>query len=77
MATDYFTKWNEVVPLKHSQDEHVIYFLESNIFSHFGLPIEIISDNGLAFISAKFTKFISTFGVKHFTSSTYCPQGNG
>jgi hypothetical protein len=38
-ATDYFTMWNEVVPLRHSQDEHVIYFLETNIFSRFGIPL--------------------------------------
>jgi hypothetical protein len=52
-AIDYFTKWTEVVPLKHSQDEQVISFLETNIFSRFGIPLEIIIDNGHAFISAK------------------------
>jgi hypothetical protein len=75
-TTYYFTKWVEFVPLKHAQDEHVIFFLESNIFSRFGLPLEIISDNGPTFISAKFTQFLSKFGVKHFTSSTYYPHGN-
>jgi hypothetical protein len=77
MTTDYFTKWTEVVPLKNAQDEQVINFLESNIFSLFGLPLKIISDNGPTFISAKFTQFLRKFGVKHFTSSTYYPQGNG
>jgi transposase InsO family protein len=51
--------------------------LESSIFSRFGLPLEIIYDNGPTFISAKFTQFLNKFGVKHFTSSTYYPQGNG
>jgi hypothetical protein len=77
METDYFTKWTEVVPLKNAQDEQVINFLESNIFACFGLPLEIISDNGSTFISANFSQFLSEFGVKHFTSSTYYPQGNG
>jgi hypothetical protein len=76
-ATDYFMKWTEVVPLKHSQDEQVIYFLQSNIFSIFGLPLEIITDNGPAFISAKLNHFLAKLGVKHFTSSAYYPQGNG
>jgi hypothetical protein len=76
-ATDYFMKWTEVVQLKHSQDEQVIYFLETNIFSRFGLPLEIITDNGLAFISAKLTQFLAKLGVKNFTSSAYYPQGNG
>jgi hypothetical protein len=76
-TTDYFTKWTEVVPLRHAQDEQVISFLESNIFSRFGLPLEIITDNGPAFISAKLTQFLAKLGVKHFTSSAYYPQGNG
>jgi hypothetical protein len=31
-SIDYFMKWTKVVPLKHSQDEQVISFLENNIF---------------------------------------------
>jgi transposase InsO family protein len=73
---DYFTKWIEVVPLKHSRDEHVISFLETNIFSTFGIPLEIVTDNGLAFIYAKLTQFLAKLGVKHFTSSAYYPQEN-
>jgi transposase InsO family protein len=54
----------------------VISFLENNIFSRFGLPLEIITDNGPTFISAKI-QVLDKLGVKHFTSSTYYPQGNG
>jgi hypothetical protein len=74
---EYFTKWDEVVSLKHSTDDQVISFLENNIFSRFGLPLEIITDNGPAFISSKLTQFLANLGVKNFTSSTYYPQGNG
>jgi hypothetical protein len=77
ITTDYFTKWTEFVPLKHSWDEHVIYFLETNIFSIFGIPLEIITDNNPAFISAKLTQFLAKLGVKNLTSSAYYPQGNG
>jgi hypothetical protein len=31
-ATDFFTKWNEAALLRHTHDEQVISFLESNIF---------------------------------------------
>jgi hypothetical protein len=55
IGTVYFIKWTEVVPLKHSQDEQVIYFLETNIFSIFGLPLDIITNNDPSFISAKMT----------------------
>jgi transposase InsO family protein len=76
-TTYYFTKWAEVVPLKHLADEQVISSLENNIFSRFGLPLEIIIDNGIAFISTKLTQFLAKLGVKNFTSSAYYPQGNG
>jgi hypothetical protein len=39
--------------------------------------LEIITDNGPTFISAKQTQFLAKLGVKHFTSSAYYPQGNG
>jgi len=55
----------------------VISFLETNIFSIFGLPLEIITDNGFAFIYAKLAQFLTKLGVKHFTSSAYYPEGNG
>jgi hypothetical protein len=57
-TTNYFNKWTEVVRLKHSRDEHVISFIETNIFSRFDIPLEIITDNGPAFISAKMTQFL-------------------
>jgi transposase InsO family protein len=72
----YFTKWAEVVPLKHSIDDQMISFLENNIFSIFGLPLEIITDNGPTFISTNLTQFLAKLGVKHFTSLAYYPQGN-
>jgi hypothetical protein len=74
---DYFKKWDEFVPLKHSTDDQAISFLENNIFSRFALPLEIITDNGPAFIFSKLTQFLDKLGVKHFTSSAYYPQGNG
>jgi hypothetical protein len=75
--TNYFTKWIDIVPLRNTQDEQVISFLESNIFSRFGVPLEIIMDNGPAFISTNLTQFMAKLGVKHFTSSSYYPHGNG
>jgi hypothetical protein len=72
-TTDYFTKWTEVVPLRHARDKHVVSFIEFNIFSIFGIPLEIITNNGPTFIFAKLTQFLDKLGVKDFTSSAYYP----
>jgi hypothetical protein len=37
-ATDYFTKWQEVVSLKKVDSEELITFLKDNILSRFGVP---------------------------------------
>jgi transposase InsO family protein len=54
----------------------VISFLENNIFSRFGLPLEIITDNGPAFISAKLKQFLAKLGVKHFYQLGVKPTNN-
>jgi hypothetical protein len=38
MATDYFTKWVEVVPLKKMTRKEVIKFVMENIVYQFGIP---------------------------------------
>jgi hypothetical protein len=64
-TTYYFTKWTKFVPLKHSQDEQVTFFLETNIFSRFGIPLEIIIENSTAIISTKMNQFLAKMGVKN------------
>src|SRR5271156_2046688 len=44
-ATDYFTKWVEVVPTRQTNENVIIQFLETHILSRFGVPGKIITDN--------------------------------
>ena len=44
-ATDYYTKWVEVLPTRNATDLVVIKFLEENIIARFGCPAKIITDN--------------------------------
>ena len=39
------------------------------IFARFGLPEQIVSDNGPQFVSAEFTQFLKSNGVKHKIST--------
>ena len=38
VATDYFTKWVEVVPLKKVEQNDVIQFIKEHIIHRFGIP---------------------------------------
>nr|GFC39585.1 reverse transcriptase domain-containing protein [Tanacetum cinerariifolium] len=46
VAIDYFTKWIEAKAVAIITDNQVKRFVWDNIVCHFGLPGEIISDNG-------------------------------
>jgi hypothetical protein len=44
-ATDYFTKWAEVVPLTHVNENMVIQFIEQKLITRFGMPSIFFFDN--------------------------------
>ena len=47
------------------------------IFATHGLPEIIVSDNGSAFTSEEFQKFIKQNGIRHLRSAPYHPASNG
>jgi len=46
VAIDYFTKWVEAASYKNVTQAVVARFLKHNIISHYGVPGELITDNG-------------------------------
>jgi transposase InsO family protein len=76
-ATDYFTKWIEVVPTRQAIDVVIIQFLENNIFSRFGCPRRIMTDNATTFKSKRMIKFCEDYNIMLSHSTSYYPQGNG
>jgi len=76
-ATDYFTKWAEVIPLRVINANQVVSFLDTHIVSRFGLPEVLVFDNASYFNSADLTEFTLDKGIKLRYSANYYPQGNG
>jgi transposase InsO family protein len=77
MATDYFTKWVEVVPLKNMTHREVISFVLEHIVHRFGKPQTLMTDQGASFMSHQFREFAASLRIKLLNSSPYYTQANG
>jgi hypothetical protein len=77
LATDYFTKWVEAIPLKKVTSENMIEFVKEHIIYRFGIPQTITTDQGAQFVSLEFREFVESMGIKLFNSSPYYAQANG
>jgi hypothetical protein len=77
MATDYFSKWVEAVPLRNMTHREVIDFVTTHIIHRFGVPQTLTTYQGTTFMSKQFKEFTSSLGVKLLNSSPYYAQANG
>ena len=77
LAVDYVSKWVEAIPTRTNDAKVVAQFLRSHIFSRFGTPRALITDNGTHFCNKVIDKVLQKYGVRHRTSLAYHPQSNG
>ena len=77
LAVDYVSKWVEAIPTRTNDAKVVAKFLRSNIFSRFGTPRALITDNGTHFCNKVIDKVLQKYGVRYRTSLAYHPQSNG
>ncbi|KAL0433278.1 UNVERIFIED_CONTAM: hypothetical protein Slati_2662100 [Sesamum latifolium] len=69
VAVDYFTKWVEAEPLSRITETEVMKFIWKNLICRFGLPREIISDNGRQFQGKRLREWCEGLRIKQrFTS---------
>ena len=73
---DLCTHYPEAVPLRDHTAQSVAQALAS-VFSRFGFPQEVLSDQGTDFMSALMQIFLNDFGINHIRTSPYRPQTNG
>lgn len=76
ILVDSYSKWIEVEPMHVTTAEWTLGVLRS-IFARYGLPRELVSDNGPQFVSAVFHDFLRQNGICHTRSPPYHPATNG
>ena len=75
VVVDYYSNFIEVERLTTITTSGVCKSLKG-VFSRYGIPDKLVSDNGPQFSSAEFTKFAKDWGFQHLTSSPRYPQSN-
>ena len=74
IATEYFTKWVEAIPLRKATGVAVANFIQEHIITHFGIPYKLISDNGTPFRNKDVREVLEHYQVKHRRSMPYYPK---
>ena len=76
IVVDSHSKWPEVFQMNSTTASATISILRM-LFARFGIPREIVSDNGPQFISHEMKEFLKSNGIRHMTSAPFHPRTNG
>ncbi len=76
-AIERSTGWPVVKALKDATTQSVMDFIHHDIFAVYGIPNEILTDNGTNLVSEAMETFLQPTKVKHRTTTPYHPQTNG
>ena len=74
-VVDAHSKWGEVIDVPTTNATKTIEDLRQ-LFTWFGLPSQLVSGNGLQFVSKEFKQFMKSNGIKHTKSTPYHPASN-
>ena len=70
VVIEYITKWVEAVSYFVLKAKHVAHFIENNIICQFGVPQEIISNNGSHF-EGEVQSIMELYHIEHHKSLPY------
>ncbi|XP_054281226.1 uncharacterized protein K02A2.6-like [Macrosteles quadrilineatus] len=73
---DAHTKWLEILHTKSTTAEWCIKKLQ-HLFTTFGLPVTVVTDNGTQFTSTAFQNYLKENGICHRTCAPFHPSSNG
>ena len=77
IMVDAHSNWpEEIDPMKTTTADLTINAMR-NIFSRYGLPTQVVSDNGPPFQSAEYEEFLRKIGIQRILGSPYHPSSNG
>ncbi|XP_075728639.1 uncharacterized protein LOC119176573 isoform X2 [Rhipicephalus microplus] len=76
VIVDAHSNWIEAIPVSRATANATVDSMRT-LFSRFGLPRTIVTDNGTPFTGAEFAQFVQKNGIEHIRTPPYHPQSNG
>ena len=76
IVVDAHSRWLEIEKMDTTTSTKTIEKLQS-LFARYGVPSQLVSNNGPQFKSEEFQMFLKRNGIKHLTSAPYHPANNG
>jgi hypothetical protein len=77
LVQDYFTKWVEGIAVPNVTSDVLERFLFEDVFCRYGIPSELITDQGTQMTCASMKSFCKGLGVKQRFTTPYHPQTDG
>ena len=76
LVVDYTSRFPIVREIKSMSAQHITEHFRL-IFSEYGWPDTLVSDNGPCYVAKTFTSLMNEYAVNHITSFPHYPQSNG
>lgn len=77
VVVDSFSKWLDCLYMHNGLSSSALISKLKYLFSNFGIPNVVVSDNDVKINSNEFRTFCNANGIKHMTSPIYHPPSNG
>ena len=76
-VVDLFSKWGEAIPVRVHTAPVVASVLVNHVFSRFGMPKKLLTDQGKEFESELFKELCNKMEIQKVRTSPYKPSTNG
>ena len=76
LIVDNYSNFIDYAPLRETTSSHIVNCMKS-MFSRFGIPEKVISDNGPQYDSKEFKEFAEKWKFLHATTTPRYPQASG
>ena len=76
VIVDSHSKWPEAFAVQNMSEQETVQIF-NNLFTQYGYPSHVVTDNFQSFVGEFFTSTMKRLGIRHSTTPPHCPATNG